>query len=101
MQYKFDSSSISFSESTSEPSSDFTLPKILLKLANIPDAELKLELALLLFKQEKITLGTASQIAGLNQLEFQRHLGRRQIPIHYGIDDFRQDLKTLETELSE
>lgn len=46
-------------------------------------------------QQEKITLGTASQFAGMNQLEFQRVLGSRKIPIHYGIGDLRQDLQTL------
>jgi predicted HTH domain antitoxin len=67
-----------------------------LQTAHISEADLKLEIAILLFQQEKITLGTASQFAGLNQLEFQRILGGRKIPIHYDVEDFRQDLKTLE-----
>lgn len=41
-------------------------------------------------------MGTASQFAGINQLEFQRTLGSRKIPIHYGVEDFRQDLRNLE-----
>ncbi|NER33689.1 MAG: UPF0175 family protein [Oscillatoria sp. SIO1A7] len=49
-----------------------------------------------IFQQEKITLGTASQFAGMNQLEFNRILGSRKIPIHYGVEEFRQDLRTLE-----
>ena len=68
-----------------------------LQSAQISETDLKLEIALLLFQQEKITLGTASQFASMNQLEFQRILGSRQIPIHYGVEDFRQDLRTLET----
>ena len=67
-----------------------------LQTAHISEAELKLEIAILLFQQEKITLGTASQFADLNQLEFQRILGSRKIPIHYGVEEFKQDLKTLE-----
>lgn len=67
-----------------------------LQTAHISEADLKLEIAILLFQQEKITLGTASQFAGMNQLEFQRILGSRQIPIHYDVEDFRQDLSTLE-----
>jgi predicted HTH domain antitoxin len=67
-----------------------------LQTAHISEGDLKLEIALLLFQQEKITLGTASQFAGMNQLEFQRTLGSRKIPIHYGVEDFRQDLRTLE-----
>ncbi len=67
-----------------------------LQTADISEAELQLEIAILLFQQEKITLGTASQFAEMNQLEFQRILGSRKIPIHYGVDEFKQDLKTLE-----
>jgi predicted HTH domain antitoxin len=72
------------------------IPDEFLQAAQISEADLKLEIAILLFEQEKITLGTASQFADLNQLEFQRILGSRKIPIHYGIEDFRQDLRTLE-----
>ncbi len=67
-----------------------------LKTAQISETDLKLEIAILLFQQEKITLGTASQFAGTNQFEFTRILGRRKISIHYGIEEFRQDLKMLE-----
>ncbi len=65
-----------------------------LQAAHISEADFKLEIAILLFQQEKITLGTASQFAGMNQLEFQRILGSRKIPIHYGVEDFQQDLRT-------
>ena len=71
------------------------IPDEFLQTAHISEAELKLEIAILLFQQEKITLGTASQFAEINQLEFQRILGSRKIPIHYGIEELRQDLKTL------
>ncbi|GAB4177836.1 MAG: hypothetical protein Fur006_09780 [Coleofasciculaceae cyanobacterium] len=72
------------------------IPEEFLQMAKISEAELRLEIAILLFQQEKITLGTASQFAGMNQLRFQRVLGSRKIPIHYGVEEFRQDLKTLE-----
>ncbi len=72
------------------------IPDDFLRTAHITEADLKLEIAILLFQQEKITLGTASQFADMNQLEFQRILGSRKIPIHYGVEDFRQDLRTLE-----
>ena len=72
------------------------IPDEFLQTAHISKAELKLEIAILLFQQEKITLGTASQFAEMNQLEFQRILGSRKISIHYGVEEFKQDLKTLE-----
>jgi predicted HTH domain antitoxin len=67
-----------------------------LQTAHISEVDLKLEIAILLFQQEKITLGTASQFAGISQLEFQRILGSRKIPIHYGVEDFRQDFNTIQ-----
>ncbi|MGL5078911.1 MAG: UPF0175 family protein, partial [Waterburya sp.] len=70
------------------------IPDEFLQTAHISEVELKLEIAIMLFQQQKITLGTASQFADLNQLEFQRILGKRQISIHYGVEEFRQDLKT-------
>ncbi len=57
--------------------------------------ELKREIAVLLFQQERLTLGQASQMAGMSQLQFQFLLASRQIPLHYGIADFDADLKTL------
>lgn len=72
------------------------IPEEFLQTAHISEDELKLEIAILLFQRERITLGTASQFVGLNQLEFQKILGSRRIPIHYGVEEFRQDLKTLE-----
>ena len=77
------------------------IPDEFLQAAHISEVDLKLEIAILLFQQEKITLGTASQFAGMNQLEFQRILGGRKIPIHYGVEDFRQDLKSLGASHSE
>lgn len=72
------------------------IPDEFLQTAHITEADLKLEIAILLFQQGKITLGTASQLAEMNQLEFQRILGSRKIPIDYDIEEFRQDLRTLE-----
>jgi len=55
-------------------------------------------LEIALFQQERITLGTASQIAGLHQIEFQRLIASRGICVHYDIEDLDQDLKSLQEE---
>ena len=59
-------------------------------------AELIQELALALFQREKLTLGQASRLAGISQWQFQQLLGSRDIPIHYDVADFEDDLRTLE-----
>ena len=39
--------------------------------------------------------GQASQLAALDRLEFQHLLASRQIPVHYDVADFVEDLETL------
>lgn len=49
----------------------------------------------MLFQKDKLTLGQASQLADMNQFQFQHLLASRQIPIHYDENDFEDDIKTL------
>ena len=67
----------------------------ILHATRMSENELLQEIAILLFQKEKLTLGQASQMAAVSQLQFQHLLASRQIPIHYGVDDFDADLKTL------
>ena len=61
----------------------------------ITEADLRTELAIALFQQQRITLGSASQLASLHQIEFQRLIADRGICIHYKIEDLEQDLASL------
>ena len=54
-----------------------------------------LHLAIGLFTADEATLGKAAEVAGLSQAEFVRELGRRHISIHYGREEFAEDLATL------
>jgi len=64
----------------------------------LTETDLRTELAIVLFQQERITIGTASQIAGLHQIEFQRLIASRGISIHYDIEELEQDLSSLRQE---
>jgi len=70
-----------------------TLPDELLQSTKLTQAELQAELAVALFQRERLTLGQAALLAGLPQLDFQRLLASRQIPLHYGVEAMEQDLK--------
>jgi predicted HTH domain antitoxin len=72
-----------------------TIPDEVLVAAHLSEPELKRELALTLFQQERLTLAQASRLAEISQLAFQALLADRQIPIHYGIEEFREDLRSL------
>jgi len=72
-----------------------TISDEVLAAAHMTEPELKQELAVTLFQQERLTLAQASRLAGLGQLAFQALLAAREIPIHYGIEEFHADLRTL------
>lgn len=53
------------------------------------------EIAIALFQQELVTPGTASQIAGMHQMEFQQLIGSHGICIHYDVEEFEEDIQSL------
>lgn len=59
------------------------------------EADLRRELAILLFQQERLTLAQASRFACLPQLQFQRVLGDRHIPLHYDLAELHEDWHSL------
>lgn len=73
-----------------------TISDEVLTAAHISEPELKQELALTLFQQERLTLGQAARLAEMSHLAFQALLAERRVPIHYGVEEFRKDLRTLQ-----
>ncbi len=71
------------------------IPEDILQATRMSDEELKQEIAVMLFQKEKLTLGQAAHLAGMSQLQFQHLLASRQIPVHYDVEEFEEDLKTL------
>jgi predicted HTH domain antitoxin len=74
---------------------ELTLPKSLSQRISREDAAL--HLAIGLFVTEEATLGQAAEVAELSQSAFQRELGRRQIPIHYGLEELAADLQAIDS----
>jgi predicted HTH domain antitoxin len=70
-----------------------TLSDELVRSTRLTEAELRAEFALALFQQERLTLVQASLLAGLPQLDFQRLLASREIPLHYGSEAMEEDLQ--------
>ncbi|MFB2879563.1 UPF0175 family protein [Floridanema aerugineum] len=66
-----------------------------LQTLQMTESEMLAEIAILLFQQERFTLGQASRFAQMNQLQFQRLLASRQIPLHYDITELREDVNSL------
>jgi predicted HTH domain antitoxin len=59
-------------------------------------AEIKTELAVFLYQQGKLSFGMAREMAGMSAWDFQLFLGSRKINVHYDMEDYQQDLVTLE-----
>ena len=68
----------------------------ILHKAHMTASELAQEIAVLLYQKDKLTLGQASRLAQMSQLQFQFLLASRRIPLHYDVAEFEADLQTLQ-----
>ncbi len=68
----------------------------ILEAANMSEQELKVELAVLLYAQNRLSFGQARKLAGMSYFDFEKLLFDREIPAHYDVDEFKEDLKTIE-----
>jgi predicted HTH domain antitoxin len=71
------------------------IPDQLIQQHSLNSVDWMREIAIALFQQELITLGTASKIAGMHQMEFQALLSDRGICIHYDLADYQADIESL------
>jgi len=67
----------------------------LVRASGLSEQELFLKVVLMLFQQEKISLGKASELIGMHRMQFQELLAHRGICIHYDVAEFQEDLKVL------
>ena len=72
------------------------IPDDILRATKMTEDELKLEIAIMLYKQEKISSGKARAWTGLTVIEFQHELAQRDLCINYDVEDFQADVKTLQ-----
>ena len=57
--------------------------------------DLKVEIAVSLYAQDRLSVGKARELSGTLLWEFRQLLGSRRISPHYDLDDLEQDLTTL------
>jgi predicted HTH domain antitoxin len=75
---------------------DLVISAEMLQQLQMSPAELRVDLAVYLYDKERMTMGQAKKLAGLTQIQFQRELARRNVFIKYDVEDFEQDLRTLD-----
>lgn len=67
-----------------------------LKASQMSASELKIEIAIMLFQQHRLSLGKASKLAQINRFKFEEILKQRNIPAYtYDLEDLEIDLKNL------
>lgn len=74
---------------------NITIPDEILHSAQLSEADIKLELAISLYQQRKISTGQARHLAGMHLLEFRREISSREICVNYDVEDFEADIATL------
>jgi predicted HTH domain antitoxin len=71
------------------------IPDHILQAPKMTEYELKLEIAIILYKQQKISSGKVRGWTGLTVIEFQHELAKRGLYLNYDVEDFRSDIQTL------
>lgn len=72
-----------------------TIPDDILQAAKISEEELKLEIAILLYQQKRISIAKARLWTQKNVLQFQKELANRGISLDYEPEDRQADIETL------
>lgn len=67
----------------------------ILRQANMSEPEFKLELGIFLYTNDILTMGKASEFAGLPKAIFQKKLSDRDITVSYDEVEFLKDLATI------
>jgi predicted HTH domain antitoxin len=71
--------------------------KLLAEALHVPESDvprqLRIELACALYAQNRLGLGKAAELAGLDRFQMGDELARRNIPRHYTQDDLNSDLR--------
>jgi predicted HTH domain antitoxin len=71
------------------------VPQDILDSARLTASELKVEMAVYLYAQGRLSIGKARELAEMTLWEFRQLLAARRIPPHYDVMDLDEDVATL------
>lgn len=74
---------------------DLVISGNVLEKVEMTPSQLLTELAVFLYEKERLSIGKARKLAGLDLIAFQKELAKRDVYIHYDIEDFHKDLENL------
>jgi len=76
-------------------SNTLEIPQDILDSARLTIPELKVEMAIFLYAQRRLSVGKARELADMPLWEFRQLLASRRIPPHYDVVDLDEDVATL------
>jgi len=71
------------------------IPQDVLDSARLTVSELKVEIAVHLYAQGRLSIGKARELAGMSLWEFRQLLASRRISPHYDVVDLDEDVAVL------
>ncbi|WP_107668585.1 UPF0175 family protein [Cyanothece sp. BG0011] len=71
------------------------IPNEIVQATGKSEESLKLELAIIMFKDYHISSAKAASFANLSLIEFRQELAKRNICINYDSSDLQEELETL------
>lgn len=72
------------------------IPNQVMEQLKMTPEQLRLEIAVYLYERKRLSMGQAKRLAGLGQIAFQQELSKRNVFIHYEVEDFQKDLDNLD-----
>lgn len=66
-----------------------------LEKVQMSGSEFLIDIACYMYEKKKLSMGKARTLSNLDQISFQKELGKRSIDIHYTEDDLKMELDNL------
>lgn len=75
-----------------------TIPDTVLLASGLKAEELFLEIILLLFQRDKLSLGKAAELLDMPQVRFQHLIAERGICVHYDVAELQEDIEQVKAQ---
>jgi predicted HTH domain antitoxin len=73
-----------------------TIPDTIFSGTKITQQDLLLDFATYLYEKKTFSIGQAKKMVGMDLITFQKELAKRNIFIHYELEDLEKELKNLD-----
>jgi predicted HTH domain antitoxin len=72
-----------------------TIPDDILGQIPISSTDLRVEIAVYLYEKQRLSIGKARKLAGLNLIQFQKELSKRNVFLHLDVTEIDKELQNL------